>query len=49
MGLAIVKGIVDPHGGKVEVESQLGEGATFRIALATSAHDAARRASQTIH
>ncbi len=49
LGLAIVKGIVDAHGGNLEVESQLGEGATFRIALATSAQDAAALASQTIH
>ena len=33
LGLAIVKKIADEHGGTVSVESTLGEGSTFRIAL----------------
>ena len=33
MGLAIVYGIVQAHGGAIEVESQAGHGATFRIYL----------------
>lgn len=33
LGLAIAKGIVDAHGGRVWVESEFGEGATFFFAL----------------
>lgn len=33
LGLAIVKGIIDAHGGKVEVDSTQGAGTTFRIWL----------------
>ncbi len=33
LGLAIVAKIVDGHGGKMTVESTLGEGSTFRISL----------------
>jgi signal transduction histidine kinase len=33
LGLAIAKNIIDSHHGEIEVESVLGEGATFRIKL----------------
>jgi signal transduction histidine kinase len=33
LGLAIARQMVENHGGKVEVESQLGKGTTFRIRL----------------
>jgi signal transduction histidine kinase len=36
LGLAIVKHVVENHGGKIEVDSELGRGTTFRIILPTA-------------
>ena len=41
LGLSIVHGIVDRHGGRIEVESQIGQGTTFRITLPSRQANAA--------
>jgi len=40
LGLAIVWGIIEKHGGKIEVESILGKGTTFTIYLPTNGYSA---------
>ncbi len=40
LGLAIAKGIVEAHNGRIWVESQLGEGTTFYVAIPTTSWSA---------
>ncbi len=39
IGLAVVKGIVESHGGKIAVDSQLGKGSTFTLYLPGSKNE----------
>jgi len=41
LGLSISYGIVQKHGGRIEVESQLGKGTTFRVGLPVAGPDPA--------
>lgn len=47
LGLAIAKSIVDAHGGRIDYESKVGEGTTFRVDVpewrGSGAYEAARR------
>lgn len=50
LGLALVKKIIEAHGGTVSVESALGEGSTFRICLPDlSATGHCQRPAQALH
>lgn len=39
LGLPVMKKIIEEHGGKVELESEVDKGTTFRITLPTGVHD----------
>jgi two-component system, NtrC family, sensor kinase len=45
LGLAISRGIVERHNGRIEVQSELGRGTTFTIALPSHATDASLAAA----
>jgi PAS domain S-box-containing protein len=46
LGLTIVKGVVDAHGGEVEVRSELGAGTTFILRFPSTTPDGAQEAQQ---
>jgi len=48
LGLAIVKEIVDAHDGKIEVESKLGEGSTFKVWIPGERKDEDSKDSETL-
>lgn len=41
LGLSICRGIAESHGGRIEVESEVGRGSTFRVRLPLSSGEAA--------
>jgi len=51
LGLAVSKGIVERHGGRIELQSDLGVGTTFRVILPLDARvsDAAKNALASAH
>jgi PAS domain S-box-containing protein len=49
LGLSIVRAIVERHGGSIDVESQLGVGTTFHVALPLTRHASAAAAPVRVH
>jgi signal transduction histidine kinase len=43
LGLAITRGVVERHGGQIEVESKLGEGSTFTLVIPAKPQEALTR------
>jgi signal transduction histidine kinase len=48
LGLSVSYGIVKQHGGKIDFESQLGHGSTFRVRLPAKASTVARRVPEPV-
>jgi hypothetical protein len=46
LGLAITKRIVQAHGGRIELESQVGKGSTFTVTIPVAINAKARRPSR---
>jgi len=49
LGLYVVRQIVEAHGGRIELESELGAGATFTVVLPVAPRDTAADAGAPVH